>query len=184
MFLTLLRQCRNNWKRQNNSSAHINNEERLLTQTAYTRAARLTSSNVQTRRSLFHDGVSNLHRASFETTKRNAQTPSCGAQSRIRDSEHKVTREATVLKHTSAATRARLRKRRHCGLMFSLPCRAADCLARTHLPDPIGLVLLKSSPQGEEYSVVISSTISGLPQPPPLRSINSSSSGRLLHFHR
>lgn len=97
--------------------------------------------------------------------------------------EHTVRREGSVLKHT-------LRKRQHCGLMFSLRCRAADCLARTHLPDPIGLVLLKSCPQGEEYSVVISSTISGLPHPhphhhhPPLRSINSTSSNGLPCFRR
>lgn len=64
--------------------------------------------------------------------------------------------------------------------MFSLR-QAADCLARTHLPDPIGLVLLKSFPQGEEYSVVISSAISGLPHP-PLRFKNSSGSNRLLRF--
>lgn len=64
--------------------------------------------------------------------------------------------------------------------MFSLR-QAADCLARTHLPDPIGLVLLKSFPQGEEYSVVISSAISGLPHP-PLWFKNSSGSNRLLRF--
>lgn len=145
---------------------------------------------MQTSRSLFHDSVSNLRRASIQISKcinkdmKETLRLSCCAQTHTRDLERTVTREGTVLKHA-------LRKRQHCGLMFSLrcraaDCRAADCLARTHLPDPIGLVLLKSSPRGEEYSVVISSTISGLPRPHTalLPSINSTSSNTLSCFRQ